>query len=56
MYDIRPVCDGFDVPTEAGVLHFGDEPSQESVAALVVSLTAPVVPSVSVEAEDGEVL
>lgn len=58
MTDIRPVCDGFDVSTPVGVLHFASEPTADDVAALVASLSAPaaVEPSVSVIAEDGEVV
>jgi len=52
--EIRNVCDGFDVSTEIGVLHFPYEPTEEDVARVVESITAAqVVVPADVEAEDG---
>jgi len=51
---IRRVCDGWDVTTEVGVLHFTSEPSEADVARVVESITAAqVVVPADVEAEDG---
>jgi len=50
----RTVCDGYDIATEHGVLHFDHEPTE--VAAAIESLAAPEPERVEVIAEDGAVL
>jgi len=52
----RPVCDGYDIATEHGVLHFDHEPTEAEVAAAIESLAAPEPERVEVIAEDGAVL
>jgi hypothetical protein len=34
-YEIREMCDGWDVVTEVGVLHFTYVPAEEEISALV---------------------
>lgn len=53
---MRPTCDGFDVRTPVGVLHFVDEPTEADVAAAIERLTEPVTERIEVIAEDGESL
>lgn len=55
---MRAVCDGFDVATPVGVLHFASEPSPAEVEAAVAALSAPspeIEPTIVVVAEDGTV-
>ena len=56
MYEIRPMCDGYDVSVDGRVLHFTSRPSDADVAAVLLSLVAAQEPTVSIAAEDGEVL
>jgi hypothetical protein len=51
----RAVCDGYDVHTEHGVLHFDHAASDEEIEAALSSLEA-APPTESVEAEDGVVV
>jgi hypothetical protein len=51
----RAVCDGYDVNTEHGVLHFTYEPSEADVAAVIERLSQQPEPEL-IEAEDGVVV
>jgi len=57
MSTARAVCDGFDLATEYGVLHFDHEPTGAEVATIIAALTAPAAPAPTIEvvAEDGTV-
>lgn len=48
----RAVCDGYDVDTESGVLHFTYAPSEADVA-VVVERRSQQPERESIEAEDG---
>ncbi len=52
----RAVCDGFDIPTAHGVLHFDHEPTEAEVEAAIERLAEPVAERIEVIAEDGEAL
>jgi hypothetical protein len=51
----RAVCDGYDVNTEHGVLHFTYEPSEADVADVIKRLSQQPEPEL-IEAEDGVVV
>ncbi len=56
MTTARAVCDGCDIATGLGVLHFAHEPTEAEVAAAIERLAEPVAEHIEVIAEDGVAL
>lgn len=50
--EVRRVCDGYDVQTDVGILHFTQKPTETEILDTITNLT--VVPELTeVVAEDG---
>ncbi|MDY0197650.1 MAG: hypothetical protein RBR68_07530 [Tenuifilaceae bacterium] len=55
--DIRQMCDGFDVSTAVGTLHFTRKPSEDDLAIAVEQITMAAGTMIEeIVAEDGTVL